>query len=213
MTPIAVVVPAYNEEKTIAGVIEEASPSGVTVVVNDCSCDQTAEIALQAGAIVVSHEVNLGYDTALSNGVEKALELGFQIIVTTDADAQFEAGALQRVIHEMNSGSDVVVGKRPFFQRFGERVFGVVGKILWGIDDPLCGMKAYRTSVIKKRGRFAEFKSVGADMAVWAARNNFRVTNIDVGVRPRADASRFGGGLTVNLRLIWVLFRLIQNHR
>ena len=212
MTPIAVVVPAYNEEKTIAQVIEEASRFGVVVVVNDCSVDQTAEIAKQAGIKVVSHEKNLGYDSALSTGVREALELGFQVIVTTDADAQFEPGALKKVIDEINRGSDVVVGVRPSFQRFGERVFGLVGKIFWGIDDPLCGMKAYRSEVFQRRGCFAEFSSVGADMAVWAARNSLRVTNVNVGVRPRADISRFGGGFLVNLRLIWVLFRLLNSH-
>ena len=51
-------------------------------------------------------------------------------------------------------------------------------------------MKAYRTDVIQRRGCFAEFSSVGADMAVWAARNSLRVTSCQiVGVRPRADIS------------------------
>ena len=132
MTPIAVIVPAYNEEKTIAQVIEEASRFGAVVVVNDCSFDQTAEIANQAGIKVVSHEINLGYDSALSTGVREALELGFQVIVTTDADAQFEPGALKKVIDEINRGSDVVVGVRPLSKDLVKK-FSVLLKNICGV--------------------------------------------------------------------------------
>ena len=92
---VAVVIPAFNEEKTIRSVICEVIAYGVPIVVNDGSTDDTALIAVEAGAFVVNHNINRGYDAALESGFKEALRQHCKIIVTFDADGQHTASLLE----------------------------------------------------------------------------------------------------------------------
>ena len=93
---VAIVIPALNESQTIVGVVAAAADYGVPIVVDDGSTDGTAALSIQAGAVVVSHQKNLGYDSALNSGFKKAADLGCEIIVTLDADGQHEPSLIGR---------------------------------------------------------------------------------------------------------------------
>src|SRR4051794_38566269 len=85
------VIPAFNEARheTIATTVQSgrrAFPN--VVVVDDCSCDGTCDLALRAGAHVCRHPVNLGQGAALATGIRYALDQGADEIVTFDADGQ-----------------------------------------------------------------------------------------------------------------------------
>src|SRR5882724_9144264 len=91
---ISIIIPAYNEEKAIAETIEKCKKvlaaigdaSSEVIVVDDCSKDKTAEIAAQAGAVVVRHPHNAGYGRSLKDGIRKAKN---NTIVITDADGTY----------------------------------------------------------------------------------------------------------------------------
>jgi polyprenyl-phospho-N-acetylgalactosaminyl synthase len=86
---VFVVIAAYNEENVLAEVIADVRDTGYQIlVVVDGSTDATAAVAAQAGAIVLTHPVNLGQGAALQTGIEFALLKGASIIVTFDADGQ-----------------------------------------------------------------------------------------------------------------------------
>jgi polyprenyl-phospho-N-acetylgalactosaminyl synthase len=80
-----VVVPAFNEAQAIASVLADLRRTGYQIVVVD---DGSAELAMQAGATVVRHPVNLGQGAALQTGIKFALLRGANFIVTFDADGQ-----------------------------------------------------------------------------------------------------------------------------
>lgn len=86
-----IVVPAYNEEPAIAGVLADLqSLTHHVVVVDDGSGDATADVAVAAGdrVVVLKHPINLGQGAALQTGVTFALSRGAEIVVTFDADGQ-----------------------------------------------------------------------------------------------------------------------------
>ncbi|MBV9955674.1 MAG: glycosyltransferase family 2 protein, partial [Pseudolabrys sp.] len=86
---IWIVIAAYNEGRAIGDVIGALRPEGYSVVVvDDCSRDETAAVARQAGASVLRHAINLGQGAALQTGIEFALAQGAEILVTFDADGQ-----------------------------------------------------------------------------------------------------------------------------
>ena len=87
---VALVVPAYNEAETIAGVVDGLKNYGLVIVVNDGSSDGTGFVARKMGVPLVSHEKNQGYDSALNSGFEKAFEMGCVIAITVDADGQHD---------------------------------------------------------------------------------------------------------------------------
>ena len=101
--PLAVVIPAYNEEPTVAEVIATvpAEAAGVrteTIVVVDGARDRTAEQAASAGALVCDVPFNRGQGAALRLGYWLARARGAQLIVTIDADGQYEADEIGRVV-------------------------------------------------------------------------------------------------------------------
>ena len=87
---LAIIVPAYNEEKTISKVVEKLIPYGKPIVIDDGSSDSTSIRALKAGALVVTHSKNLGYDEALNSGFRKAITMGYSVAYTLDENGQQE---------------------------------------------------------------------------------------------------------------------------
>jgi len=109
-----IVIPAYNEEKTIGDAVRGARHVADRVlVVDDGSSDRTSEIAAAAGAIVVRHAVNRGLGGALGTGIEGALRLGADAIVTMDADGQHRAEDAKSAFDRLAEGDvDFVIGSR-----------------------------------------------------------------------------------------------------
>ena len=95
----ACIIPAWNEEKHISQVISKVKDKvDLVIVVDDCSQDQSYQLAQAAGAIVLRHPINRGQGAALQTGSDYALRLGADIIVHFDADDQFSAAEIPNVI-------------------------------------------------------------------------------------------------------------------
>lgn len=110
-----IIVPAFNEASVIGGVVADLRAVFDHVVcVDDGSCDDTAEVALRAGAHVVSHPVNLGQGAAIQTGVEYARrQPGASVFVTFDADGQHRVDDVRAMIDRMSAGDvDIVIGTR-----------------------------------------------------------------------------------------------------
>jgi glycosyltransferase involved in cell wall biosynthesis len=183
-------------------VVEAVGKFGVPIIVDDGSTDDTAELARQARAVVVSHERNSGYDAALNTGFKKAVELGSEVIITVDADGQHDPSLLGKFIDRIDAGADVVVGIRSHRQRFAEHLFAWYASRRYGIQDPLCGMKAYRTVVYDALGHFDSYGSIGTELAIFAAKKGCRLDQIPFAVRERKGQSRFGRVLVGNYKII-----------
>jgi len=114
---LTILIPAKNEERAITGTIQEiqrvmaeARISGFEIlVVNDGSSDRTAELAVAAGARVVSNPHNVGYGRSLKRGIREAAH---DTICITDADLTYPATAIPGLLEEFRRGNDMVVGQR-----------------------------------------------------------------------------------------------------
>ena len=203
---IALVIPALNEAATIAEVVKGALRYGTCVVVDDGSGDSTADIARQAGAIVVSHQINQGYDAALNSGCKAAMAAACDAIVTLDADGQHNPMLLQQFIDGLNNGADMVLGVRNKRPRLAEHVFAVYAKWRFGIDDPLCGMKAYRMGLYQALGHFDKQGSIGTELMLFAVRHGYKIASVHFDVEERSGQPRFGRKLTANLKIFRALY-------
>ena len=154
------VVPAYNEEGTVARVvtsIHEQAPQFDVVVVDDGSTDATAEVAARAGAKVVRHPFNLGIGGAVQSGFTFALENGYDRLVQIDGDGQHDPGELHKLIEAMEAdrGVDMVCGSRflteerdsvaPISRRTGIHIFAFLLSRIIGqrVTDPTSGFRLY----------------------------------------------------------------------
>lgn len=109
---ISIVLPAKNEALSVGLTvrrIRECMPDAEIIVVNDGSTDDTAQIAEQASARVVSHPYSKGNGAAIKTGARAA---GGDIIVFMDADGQHDPADISRLLEKMEQGNDLVVGAR-----------------------------------------------------------------------------------------------------
>ncbi|MGH7676291.1 MAG: glycosyltransferase family 2 protein [Gemmatimonadales bacterium] len=113
---VAVVVPAYQAEATIADVIARtraAVPGAALYVVDDGSRDHTQAAATGAGACVLGHARNQGKGAALASGIRRALADGADVVVTLDADRQHPPEDIPRLVAPVRGGeADLVLGAR-----------------------------------------------------------------------------------------------------
>lgn len=159
---VVVTIPAFNEAATVGQVIKDIPKDidGVkkidVVVIDDGSTDNTAEVAAQAGAKVISFSHNRGLGAAFGEGLRTALGLGADIIVNIDADGQFNAEDIPRLLSPVIDGqADMVTASRfadpdlipkmPWVKKWGNRqVANIVNKLaLQQLSDVSCGFRAY----------------------------------------------------------------------
>jgi len=202
----AIVIPAYNEAATIADVVSGAAAFGTPVVVDDASTDDTGRIAAEAGAVVVRHDVNRGYDGAIESGFAEAGRLGADIVVTLDGDGQHEPSVLATIIDPLQEDrADLVIGIRPRPARFTEALFGYYTGLRFGIPDVLCGLKGYRMKLYRTHGCFDSFNSIGTELVLASLRQRVRTCTVAVPICDRADAPRIGGNIRANLKIMRAL--------
>lgn len=114
-TKTAIVIAAYNEKQTIFQVVKDVKNAGYNdiIVVDDGSADDTAKRARNTGATVLRHVINRGQGAGLRTGINYAVENEADIIVTYDADGQFEASEISDVTAPITKNeADVVLGSR-----------------------------------------------------------------------------------------------------
>lgn len=112
---IVVTIPAHDEESRVALAVRDALQYGYTVVViDDCSQDKTAEVAKEAGAIVLRHIINRGQGAALQTGMDYAMKvLQADIVVHFDADGQMRGEEIALLTEPLMRGeADVALGSR-----------------------------------------------------------------------------------------------------
>lgn len=210
---LAAVIPALNEGQSIKTVVRQVSQRALAIVVDDGSTDDTAALAQAAGAHVVKHYFNRGYDRALETGLRTAQTLGCTFAVTMDADGQHDPTLLDQFLVELEAGACLVVGQRDRTQRWSEDLFCAVGRIVWGLNDPLCGMKGYRVEILAKEDKLNTYASIGTELAIRLIKSGVCVSQPLVITRPRVGISRFGGGLMANLRICKAIWLGIINIR
>lgn len=205
---VIAVIPAFNEGQTIGKVLEETKKYvDEIILVDDCSYDNTSKISKNY-AMVLRNNSNLGYDATLNRGFEYAKQRGAGIIITLDADGQHESNEIPNFINPIkNNEADVVVGIRPFTNRFMEKIYRKYGK-KFEITDPLCGMKAYNIEVYEKAGFFDNIKSIGTQLTFLSALNGYKILNIPINYNKRKDTPRFGNQIKGNLKLFSAYLRL-----
>lgn len=158
---ISVIIPAYNEEEGIAGVLEglkrALDGSGMDyelIVVDDASTDTTAAIAKECGARIIRNPANMGYGASIIRGIKAAK---YETLAITDADGTYPVGELPGFIEYLNRGFDMVIGERTganyresVLKRPARRAFRYLSEFVAGkrIPDINSGLRVFRKSTV-----------------------------------------------------------------
>lgn len=191
---ITVVIPAFNEEKTISGVVEgvrKCLPQASILVIDDGSSDSTAALARSSGAAVISHPLNKGNGAAVKTAL-RAISGG--LVAVLDADGQHSPEDLPALLEKLKD-FDLVVGARTFdrnsgssLRNFGNIVLRKLASFLseQQIPDLTSGLRAFRHSVaLKFLHIYPNGYSFPSTSTLSFITAGYNVTFIPIKVRPR----------------------------
>ena len=201
------VIPAYNEEATIASVIKQSLQYVDDVlVVNDASTDKTLDIVQQTEAIVLSNETNLGYEISLKKGFNFAFQNNYDFLVFIDADGQHPCELLPMFLSQLSSGNNLVLGIREYLPRYSEKFASLLFSFFLHIKDPFCGMKGFDISLVDSKLILVDSKSFGLTFLYNYLRRGARFSQLKIPIY-----RRIYGQSRVGLNTVWLDFRLIRS--
>jgi len=198
MNSVSVIIPAFNEEEPIAGVVREVSATKIPadiIVVDNGSTDQTANRAREAGARVV--KAPRGYGRACAAGVA-ALRPESEIVVFLDGDGSDCPEFMNQLVDPIVAEKyDFVIGSRTRGRReqgsmnlqqiVSGRIAGWLMSILYGVRyTDMCPFRAIRRATLEKLGMREQTYGWNLEMQMKAARAGLRILEVPVNHRHRA---------------------------
>ena len=223
---IAVLIPCYNEEKTVRKVITDfktALPEAVVYVYDNNSTDATAQIAEEAGA-VVRHE----YQQGKGNVIRRMFrEIDAECYIMTDGDDTYPAESAREMADlVLRKNADMVVGdrlsstyfeenKRPFHNLGNSIVRASINTLFKSrIKDIMTGYRAFSYNFVKTFPVLSKGFEIETEMSIHAIENNMQVENVVIEYRDRPEGSvsklnTYSDGFKV----LMTIMRLFRTHR
>lgn len=215
---VIAVIPAYNEEQTIAEVLDRTRPFvDEIVVVNDGSTDRTVDIARGRGARVVSHAVNRGLGASIGTGFAAALRRGADVVLTLDADGQHDASEIPHFLKAIESGADMVIGSRvlslasmPWIRRCANLMGNLTTFVLFGVwvSDSQSGFRAFTRAAVSAIRIHTNRMEVSSELVAEAKRNHLRLVEVPIRAiytdysLSKVNEQNFFGGLKTLVKLV-----------
>lgn len=194
-----VIIPAYNEEKSIVSVVESVVAAGYDyVVINDGSTDSTLSICRQHSINVVDLKCNLGIGGAVQTGHKYAKMHGYDVDVQFDGDGQHDVGYIPELLRGIQEGADLVIGSRflaegtskfqsTFMRRVGiawlSRLLRLVTK--QRITDPTSGFRACGPRAIELFAKFYPVDYPEPESIAEAHQRGLKVSEMPVSMNER----------------------------
>jgi len=203
--PLLIIVPAFNEEAAVGGVVRavhEHVPGVPVLVIDDCSGDNTVNAARAAGAEVLPLAHHLGLGGCVQAGYKLAHELGFEYVIRVDGDGQHDARDIPRLLEPLDPEGppQVVVGARfagegdiavPRARRLAMRLLARYLSRMTGtrLTDVTSGFRAHNRAALALFARTypADYLSDTVESLVIASRAGARITQVPVAMRPRTS--------------------------
>jgi glycosyltransferase involved in cell wall biosynthesis len=207
------IVPAYNEQGAIGGVIDEIvafDPDCDVIVVDDASTDSTSERASEHGALVVRLPFNLGIGGAVQTGFRYAADKGYDLAIRVDGDGQHNPAELTELMAAVSAGrADICVGSRfvggegyrsSRSRRVGIRILARTVSLLTGqrVTDTTSGFQVLNRKAIELFAADYPHDYPEVEAAVMVHKHRLRLIEVPVRMRERqAGKSSIRGVHTV----------------
>jgi glycosyltransferase involved in cell wall biosynthesis len=208
---VLIAVPAYNEEDTIANVVERLQnllPDFDLLVINDGSSDATGQILKSLGVVTAAHLSNLGYGRAIQTAVKYALSCDYDVLITLDADGQHHPEQIQGIYDEsFRSDCHILIGSRyvngynysqsPLGRRIGMQLFSLLVRLITKqrIYDTTSGLKVIKRDVFEPLSHW-HFLDFHSEAIVYLIRLGYRIGEYPITVSERSQGQSMYSALS-----------------
>jgi glycosyltransferase involved in cell wall biosynthesis len=198
---ICVLIPSYNEARTIGGIVSGLARLGLAAyVVDDGSTDETAGIAQKAGATVLRHDRNKGKGASLAEGFGRILKEGYDSVAVMDGDGQHSLDDIQVLMKRMDeTGADIIIGSRmgetsemPLVRVCANRFMsGVLSRIIGQrIPDSQSGFRLIKRRVLEGVRLDTSNYETESELLIKAGRAGFRIESAPIKTIYQGQKSR-----------------------
>lgn len=201
---ILLIIPAYNEEESIVGLLNELKSfqKYEVIVINDCSSDKTEKLVIEQGTRCVNLPINLGLSGAVQTGFKYAVENNFDICVQIDGDGQHIPNEIAKLTREIQAGQDIVIGSRflvddkkyeqTLLRKLGAKHISLMIRLFSGLKltDPTSGMRAYSKQIFSELAE-ATNERPEPDTMLYFARRGFKIKEVEVEMRERQGGESY----------------------
>lgn len=188
---ICVLIPTYNEAKTIASLVRQIRSQHLdTLVIDDGSTDNTYQIARDSGAIVFKNERNQGKGLSLIKGFDYILKNNFDAVITMDGDGQHLPDEIPKFINcALSSDSGIIIGNRMLTRRNMPFVRVLTNKVMsWFISkvskqkmpDTQCGFRLIKKEVLKKLHLNTSKYETESEILIKASKLGFKIESLPI---------------------------------
>jgi glycosyltransferase involved in cell wall biosynthesis len=221
-----VIIPAFNEEEHIGGVlnaVRDSIPCGDILVVNDGSIDHTAEIAKDMGVMVLDIPFNIGYGGAVQTGFRFATEYGYDRVITIDGDAQHDPYSAKNLIETSEqTRADAVIGSRflkgnyrmGVARRIGARIFSHIAGLYTGtkFTDPTSGFQILNRNVFSYLAEGNNYPLDYPDVNIIMAlhKMKFKVTETPVMMKEKPGGKSMHSGLKPFIYVVRMFLSIVM---
>ncbi len=232
---VLIIVPAYNEEKTISGILEQLDASEIqefadVLVVNDASKDATGRIAKKRyHKAVVTHIFNLGYGSALQIGYKYAVRRGYDYVIQMDADGQHDVCNISKIYRELKTPDetghcpDIVLGSRFMEGSSAFQVSACKKLAFWlfrhiihretgrKIEDPTTGLQGLNRRTFLYYSFYGNFDNryPDANMIIQMLLLGYTIREIPAVMHARTDGVSMHSGLKPMVYMIRMFFSIM----
>ncbi len=198
---ICVVIPVYNEVKTIGGIIARIKKLDLEVlIIDDGSRDGSFQEAKASGAVVLKNEFNLGKGASLLKGFKYALANNFDVIITMDGDGQHDTADIPSFVSlAISSESGILIGNRMVKTKNMPWIRMVTNKLLsrfisgisgQHIPDTQCGFLLIKKDVLEKVNLITNNFEAESEILIKAARLGVKIESIPINTIYMGEVSR-----------------------
>jgi glycosyltransferase involved in cell wall biosynthesis len=221
-----ILIPAFNEEGAVGGVIEEVRavmPDVSVLVVDECSKDATYLVARQAGAAVLSMPHHLGLGGCVQAGYRLAFELGYDYVIRVDGDGQHDPRDVPKILAALKSGGcEMVIGSRFLngdgahsgpVRALGIAFFRAILRPILGkpVHDPTSGFVGVNRTALALFSRSFPLEYPEIEALVVLQRRKFRFIEVPCRMRPRRAGRSSITGVKSLYYMVHVLLGVFVN--
>jgi glycosyltransferase involved in cell wall biosynthesis len=220
---ILVCVPAFNEAKAISDIVIKSKKYADEVIVyDDGSTDDTQQIAVSAGAIVIRSPENKGYGIAIRSLFQAAKQKGADIMVTLDSDGQHNPDQIPSLIENLKQGFDVVIGSRflrnedkekvPRFRSFGIKTITKLTQTASyrGITDSQSGFRAYNKNALSKINLYEDGMAVSTEILLRAGEKKLLVAEVPITINYDTKDTSTHNPITHGIGVLYSVFQYVS---
>jgi glycosyltransferase involved in cell wall biosynthesis len=221
---ILVCIPAFNESRTIAEIINKSKKYADGIIVyDDGSTDDTSELARTAGATVIKSPKNTGYGTAIRALFQAARDQNADIMITLDSDGQHNPDHIPRLLEPLRTQNfDIVIGSRflskddkekvPRYRSFGIKTITKLTQSVSyiGLTDSQSGFRAYNKNALTKINLFEDGMAVSTEILLRAREKNLLATEVPITINYETDDTSTHNPITHGVGVLYSVLQYIS---